>query len=125
MEQGEVSPDMSMIWGGGSQFVNSKGTACTEGGRAGRRGSGCGPPAARVSAGVAHVMSSKEEKQRLSGQGSASRGARQRASEATLASKPGDAALPPQPESDSFKEELGGYTLGRSSEAECVSSKRV
>ncbi|XP_042770547.1 dynein axonemal heavy chain 2 isoform X3 [Panthera leo] len=51
-------------------------------------------------------MSSKEEKQRLSGQGSASRGARQRASEATLASKPGDAALPPQPESDSFKEEL-------------------
>ncbi|XP_040308873.1 dynein axonemal heavy chain 2 [Herpailurus yagouaroundi] len=51
-------------------------------------------------------MSSKEEKQRRSGQGSASRGARQRASEATLASKPGDTALPPQPESDSFKEEL-------------------
>nr|XP_060485173.1 dynein axonemal heavy chain 2-like [Panthera onca] len=51
-------------------------------------------------------MSSKEEKQRLSGQGSASRGARERASEATLASKPGDTALPPQPESDSFKEEL-------------------
>ncbi|XP_047688045.1 dynein axonemal heavy chain 2 isoform X1 [Prionailurus viverrinus] len=51
-------------------------------------------------------MSGKEEKQRLSGQGSASRGARQRASEATVASKPGDAALPPQPESDSFKEEL-------------------
>ncbi len=75
-------------------------------------------------------MSSKaEKKQKVSAWGSGSRGgARKRAAQAALASQAAETTLPsgePEVEPEPLKEELGGYLLGRSMEAEPLCLERV